>query len=207
LINSGKQSFGLGKTKLLVINSVKMSRSNLQPGLAIRSAQSSDGWKIYQLISGKFLAIGLIFCPIAVLLVGIGLALQRHDERLIRLLLFSMFGCGITSGLTWLYLGFTQARRWIKCWLISDGQRIVALAEVDRKDGYSVLDLLYVVPDYRRRGIGSHFMEHLARQVLLPLYVTPTRGKINFYSRLGFVRVSSEERRYGTFVLRQFQNS
>jgi GNAT superfamily N-acetyltransferase len=78
-------------------------------------------------------------------------------------------------------------------WIVVDSHGAIAYASMRCKNTYSELARLYVHPRYRRRGIGSRLVRHLADVVTKPIYVFPASGTRRFYIRLGFRPVSPDE--------------
>jgi N-acetylglutamate synthase-like GNAT family acetyltransferase len=79
---------------------------------------------------------------------------------------------------------------WQYYWVIEYRGYLVACAKLQRYSSYSTLFDLYVVPDWRRQGVGSHFVSFLAQQATKPLYLACLPARLPFYQRLGFAQVS-----------------
>ncbi|BAY13279.1 GNAT family N-acetyltransferase [Calothrix sp. NIES-2098] len=78
--------------------------------------------------------------------------------------------------------------------LIEHNDRLVACAIHSHKGSYSLLNSLYVKPNYRRLGLGSFLVQNLASRVVKPIYVFPTPESFRFYLRNGFTLVKEQNR-------------
>lgn len=119
--------------------------------------------------------------------VGIHLTLTMGLQRIINLLI----GPGLVVGLGVLvavWVGWNEY--WKNFWVIEHGQHLVACAKLRRYDTYSLLHDVYVVPEWRSQGVGSHLVTHLGTQAIKPLYLTCLPKLAQFYLRLGFLPVS-----------------
>jgi len=172
---------------------------SLPPGCTIRPARSTDRVELYTLLQ-QFrqevippttrtewtfrVVAGGVFSGL-----GIHLALTLGFQRLINLLI----GPGIVVGLgilaaTW----FTWNDNWQNFWVIEHDGQLVACAKLRCYDTYSLLHDVYVVPEQRTQGIGSHLVAHLGAQAVKPLYLTCLPKLAQFYLRLGFMPVSAK---------------
>ena len=76
--------------------------------------------------------------------------------------------------------------------LIEHKNRLVAYAIHSNKVSYSLLNSLYVKPDYRRIGLGSCLVQNLASRGVRPIYVIPTTESFRFYIRHGFTLIQEQ---------------
>jgi amino-acid N-acetyltransferase len=131
----------------------------------------------------KLLALALL------LAIGGYLAIAISPEMLVNLLAGPalVLGMGIL-----LAIGITWNEEWENFWVIEHQQNIVACAKLRRYSRYSLLHDLYVVPEWRSQGLGSHLVYCLGKQATKPLYLTCLPGLVQFYHRLGFAPVSSK---------------
>ena len=84
-------------------------------------------------------------------------------------------------------------REWNQYWVIETKGYLVACAKLQRHGKYSVLYDLYVVPDWRKQGIGSHLVSHLGQQANKPLYLACLPARLSFYRRLGFAPIAPKK--------------
>lgn len=84
-------------------------------------------------------------------------------------------------------------QEWTRYWVIEYNGYLVACAKLQRHNNYSVLFDLYVVPDWRGRGVGSHLVAYLGQQATKPLYLACLPVRLPFYKRLGFAPVSAKK--------------
>lgn len=120
--------------------------------------------------------------------VGIHLILSLGWQRFINLLLppAIVVGLGILS-VTFI----TWNNDWKDFWVIQHHNRLVACAKLRCYEHYSLLHDVYVTPEWRSRGLGSHLVKYLAKQATKPLYLTCFPKLTQFYLRLGFTPVST----------------
>ena len=90
-------------------------------------------------------------------------------------------------------LNLSLQREWKQYWVIEANGYLVACAKLQRQGNYSVLYDLYVVPDWRKRGIGSHLVSYLGQQATKPLYLACLPTRLSFYRRLGFAPIAPKQ--------------
>ncbi|MDX2231440.1 MAG: GNAT family N-acetyltransferase [Leptolyngbyaceae cyanobacterium bins.349] len=122
---------------------------------------------------------------------GLGLHLwwSLGWQRLLNLLL----GPGILVGLGMLTaICVTWNDDWKNFWVIEYRGQLIACAKLRRHQYYSLLHDVYVIPEWRSQGLGSHMVSHLGTQATRPLYLTCLPKLTQFYLRLGFMPISSK---------------
>lgn len=80
---------------------------------------------------------------------------------------------------------------WEDFWVIEHDRTVVACAKLRCHSRYSVLHDVYVVPQWRSQGLGSHLVNHVGQQATRPLYLSCMPNLVEFYHRLGFTPVAS----------------
>lgn len=85
---------------------------------------------------------------------------------------------------------FTWNDDWEDFWVIEHEQTIIACAKLRCHSRYSVLHDVYVVPQWRSRGLGSYLVNYVGQQATRPLYLSCMPSLVKFYSRLGFTPVA-----------------
>lgn len=75
---------------------------------------------------------------------------------------------------------------WKHYWVIEREGYLIACAKLQHHSTYSILFDLYVLPDWRKQGIGSYLVSQLGQQVNHPLYLACVPARLPFYTRLGF---------------------
>ncbi|HEY9906796.1 MAG TPA: GNAT family N-acetyltransferase [Thermosynechococcaceae cyanobacterium] len=133
---------------------------------------------------GKGLGFGLLG------LVGIyALIVPGGLRSLLRLLMLPILIVSAGAVL----LNLSLQREWKQYWVIEANGYLVACAKLQRQGNYSVLYDLYVVPDWRKRGIGSHLVSYLGQQATKPLYLACLPTRLSFYRRLGFAPIAPKQ--------------
>lgn len=120
---------------------------------------------------------------------GIHLGFMLGMQRFINLLVGS--GMAIGLGVVVAIIA-TWNDSWKHFWVIESNHQLVACAKLRQHNTYSLLHDVYVVPEWRSRGIGSHLVAHLGTQAVKPLYLTCLPKLSPFYRRLGFMPVSTK---------------
>lgn len=175
-----------------------MTVFDLPPGCVIRPAQAADKISIRHLLTQfrqevlppisqgewafRVVAGGLLGG------VGVHLGLSLGLQRLLNLLLSPglVIGFGVLTAIF-----ITRNQEWEHFWVIEHDQMLVACAKLRCHRGYSLLHDVYVVPEWRSRGLGSYLVAFLGMQATRPLYLTCLPKLTQFYLRLGFIPVSS----------------
>jgi N-acetylglutamate synthase-like GNAT family acetyltransferase len=85
---------------------------------------------------------------------------------------------------------FTWKDDWQDFWVIERERTIVACAKLRCHSRYSVLHDVYVVPQWRSRGLGSYLVQYMGQQAIRPLYLSCMPNLVKFYNRLGFIPVA-----------------
>jgi len=96
---------------------------------------------------------------------------------------------GLAIALT---LVITWNSDWEDFWVVEAHHQVIACAKLRRYHHYSLLHDVYVVPEWRSRGLGSAFVFYLGQQAPKPLYLTCIPKLIPFYLRLGFREVAAK---------------
>jgi GNAT superfamily N-acetyltransferase len=172
---------------------------SLPPGCTVRPARSSDRLALQNLLHQFRQEVlppttqteWIVRILIAGLVGGLGihLTLTMGMQRVIHLLM----GPSVVVGLsvlvaTW----FSWNEYWKNFWVIEHNYQLVACAKLRCYDTYSLLHDVYVVPEWRSQGIGSHLVAHLGKQANKPLYLTCLPKLAQFYLRLGFMPVAAK---------------
>jgi N-acetylglutamate synthase-like GNAT family acetyltransferase len=92
-----------------------------------------------------------------------------------------------------LLVNLALQREWNQYWVIETKGYLVACAKLQRYGKYSVLYDLYVVPDWRKKGVGSHLVNFLGQQANKPLYLACLPSRLSFYQRLGFAPIAPKK--------------
>jgi N-acetylglutamate synthase-like GNAT family acetyltransferase len=171
--------------------------SSLSRGFLLRPARAADKWRIQRLLRNfdqestprstrSSLLMRYTFTGLLVVF-GIHLVMSVGMQ-----LLFYLLGI-IGTSLLAQALSIVLSTDWIKFWVIEYDGKLVACAKLCRYDTHSVLYNVLVSPKWRRRGIGSFLVEHLADAANKPLYLACYPDKLSFYRRLGFVQVKRRD--------------
>ncbi|MEA5551475.1 GNAT family N-acetyltransferase [Anabaena cylindrica UHCC 0172] len=172
--------------------------SSLPPDYTIRQVRNIDLPAIYQIILLRFndfkiliiftlfltTGIFLIFSAICIIIGNCSISFQ---DFWITLVLIPLIVSGSILIISFLQIAsiFNRQDSSIVL-LIEHSNRLVAYAIQSNKGSYSLLNSLYVKPDYRRLGLGSCLVQNLARRGVRPIYVFPTPESFRFYIRHGF---------------------
>lgn len=110
--------------------------------------------------------------------------------RLLMQILFSAVGVGAIVILATIFISIQYD--WTHYWVIEHQGNLLACAKLQRQNGYSVLFDLYVIPDWRGQGLGSHLVSYLGQRATKPLYLACLPARLPFYQRLGFSQVAAK---------------
>ncbi len=170
---------------------------SLPPGCILRLASDSDKHQIQALLSRleqelvphslwwrRFWQRGLWSIAIALTTLRIGLYFvgaphYTSSPKMSLLLLLGWGGSWIVNA----------QREWHNYWVVDCAGQIVACAKLQPFKLYTVLYDLYVLPDWRKQGLGSYIVSHLAQIATHPLYLACYPPRLSFYQRLGFTPV------------------
>lgn len=171
----------------------------LPPGCTIRPARALDRTAIHHLLDQfrqeilpprspseqvlRLLAIALLGAGGAYLVGATGW------QRTFNLLLGPTAVLGLAIALV---LVITWNSDWENFWVAEHHHQIIGCAKLRRCNHYSLLHDVYVVPEWRSRGLGSSLVAHLGQQALRPLYLTCIPRLVPFYGRLGFTEVAAK---------------
>lgn len=122
----------------------------------------------------------------AIAFLGFSLFVALKDWRL---WVYIMLGFGplylVLGGLHWLDRQSFQ-RDWIDTWVVASQARLIAYAKWQHYDGYSELQQLYVLPQWRFHGIGAALIDRLSSQTQQPIYILSDRQSQDYFQRFGF---------------------
>ena len=123
-------------------------------------------------------------------IVGVGAAIAAGGLRsLLRFLTVPL----LLVSVGFVLVSLSLQREWNQYWVIEANGYLVACAKLQRCGKYSVLYDLYVVPDWRKKGIGSHLVNFLGEQANRPLYLACLPSRLAFYRRLGFAPIAPKK--------------
>ncbi|MBX9254419.1 GNAT family N-acetyltransferase [Desmonostoc muscorum CCALA 125] len=178
--------------------------SSLPPDYTIRQARNIEIPAIYQIvllgfnglkiliIFALFLTIG-IFLILSAMCIAIGNCSISLQDFWIALVLMPLLVSGSILITYFLQIASIFHRQDSSIVLLIEHQNcLVAYAMQSKKGSYSLLNSLYVKPDYRRLGLGSCLVQNLARTGVRPIYVFPTPESLRFYIRHGFTLVQEQ---------------
>lgn len=175
------------------------SEIRLPPGCLLRQANSSDlldfkqlgrqnAFNNFRLLLAFLVGLNLLVIFVYLLTAWIigSLFLFARNFKMILFLLGStwvsfFFGC---------VLGFFTTNSCLdlsNTWIIKCQGQLVAWVTLRRSTKGSNILVLFVVKNWRKRGLGSALINHLIQEVSPPLSVICTDKLVSFYSRLGFV--------------------
>ncbi|BCL39634.1 GNAT family N-acetyltransferase [Nostoc sp. MS1] len=84
--------------------------------------------------------------------------------------------------------------KWKQFWIIEANNHLIAFGQLRNFKFTQELGSIFVVPNWRNRGIGSFLVKHLVSQAEYPIYLKCLTSKLSkFYINKGFVPVSFEE--------------
>lgn len=78
----------------------------------------------------------------------------------------------------------------IHTWVAIYMNENIGWADINTQNNYSVLEVLRINRNFRRRRVGTILVQTLAEQEIKPLYVQPERHVVSFYEKLGFTQVN-----------------
>lgn len=94
----------------------------------------------------------------------------------------------------WIVATLAPTRDWHRfCWVVEYQGRFVAYGVLRPYPNYSMLERLFVHPDWARKGIGSTLVKTLIHKVKKPIYVESAIRVVGFYTRLGFQKIQFRE--------------
>jgi GNAT superfamily N-acetyltransferase len=94
----------------------------------------------------------------------------------------------------WIIATFAPTRDWHRfCWVVAYKGRFVAYGVLRPYSNYSMLEQLFVHPNWARKGIGSTLVKTLIHKAKKPVYVESAIRVVDFYIRLGFRKIHFRE--------------
>jgi N-acetylglutamate synthase-like GNAT family acetyltransferase len=167
--------------------------SSLPPGFLLRPAKAIDKLligKLLRRLQQEIMPIGsqiqLIAITIALGFLAFGLFWTGTQW-----LFHWLFGFLLMLVILWLLLFVLNLKdSWVNFWVIEHRGSLVACAKLCQYETYSILYDLFVVPEWRKRGLGSHLVRQLGQRATKPLYLGCLPSTVLFYTRLGFTPVS-----------------
>lgn len=191
-----------------------MSQSSSLPvGCSVRPAQEQDAWRLYRWMmqqmaprTNRQILIIVLVVPVLIaialflswMMTGAEVVYQPKQvfQTLLGLVIAVPIGtiAGWVAGqLVSLAIFFSQ-RIWQGMWLIESDRRLIGYARITPRSAYTALDILYLAPSHRRRGIGSAFVQWLIqRDEPTAIYVLASKELQRFYDRLGFLPISDRD--------------
>ncbi len=166
---------------------------NLPTGCTLRPAQPTDRVTLRQFVTQlqtELLpaASRFQFVIVSVILSLMVLALLFISPQLLLQVATSLIVLGLCS---WLTTVFVQSQSgWKHFWVIESGDSLIACAKLCQYHNYAILYDVYVVPTWRRQGLGSYLVQALSQQATKPLYLACFTKTVPFYARLGFISIS-----------------
>ncbi|WP_334310842.1 GNAT family N-acetyltransferase [Nodularia spumigena] len=83
---------------------------------------------------------------------------------------------------------------WQNFWVIEIDNRLIAIGQLRKFALAQELGSLFVIPAWRRQGLGTFLMQHLISQATQPLYLKCVNNRlVNFYVKNGFVPIEFNE--------------
>lgn len=84
--------------------------------------------------------------------------------------------------------------KWQNFWIIEIDNRLIAIGQLRKFALAQELGSLFVIPAWRRQGLGTFLMQHLICQATQPLYLKCVNNRlVNFYVKSGFVPIEFNE--------------
>ena len=75
-----------------------------------------------------------------------------------------------------------------------DGNRIIGCVRIKNVGGYSLAASLAVLPNYRKKGIGTTLIEKIMKEdIKKPVYLFSNKKNEEFYKKFGFEIVETED--------------
>jgi|GEM_PF-2503657 len=146
---------------------------------------------------GQGLLLSSIFLLIPLFGNMIAIALSGLKDLLVLTLIFMPFWligiAGTTYNLGRLWGFFPSQPKNIGTWVAKRKGKIIARADIRYKAGYSLLETLYVAPNFRGQKIGTSLVRRLILEENKPLYVRSPYKTIEFYKNLDFMIVPHED--------------
>jgi N-acetylglutamate synthase-like GNAT family acetyltransferase len=76
-------------------------------------------------------------------------------------------------------------------WIIEKNKSLVGFIQLS--DSNSKIDIIqvFILPNCRRRGLGSALIKHLVENTNKPVYVDCLPALVSYYARLGFIQTGT----------------
>jgi N-acetylglutamate synthase-like GNAT family acetyltransferase len=166
--------------------------SSLPPGFLLRPAKAIDQPLIGRLL--RRLQREIMPIDFQIQLIAIATALGFLALGLFwagpQWLFHWLLGFLLMLVILWLLLLVLNLKNsWANFWVIEHRGSLVACAKLCQYETYSILYDLFVVPELRQRGLGSHLIRYLGQRATKPLYLGCLPSTVLFYTRLGFTPV------------------
>jgi N-acetylglutamate synthase-like GNAT family acetyltransferase len=123
----------------------------------------------------------------------IGLVFTWHYPGVLITVVFSTAPLWMMILLVFLIAKQEQKRQWQKYWVIEYQGILVACGRLDQHEQHSEIYDVFVLPEWRSRGLGQAIVQALLQQAIYPVYLASLPGAVRFYQAIGFERIEPQK--------------
>lgn len=164
---------------------MSQSEITLPPGCLLSKANSSDRLE-FKKLERQYIIKSFPPLLVSFLLILVILVLPSGNFNLVSILFIVGF-LGYVLRLMIIYFRNKTFFDLSNTWYIKCQGRLVAWAALNQNRKGSRILCLFVVENWRRKGLGSALVNCLIQEAPPPLSLFCEQGLVSFYSRLGFV--------------------
>lgn len=161
----------------------------------VREATSPELFrKIYWNLHKNFIILGMMVCiPIIVFIAPLYFVSESYRILVIIILLSTILPFVFLGFIFYRLTCFLSSSKYHKTWILEKNDKLIAIASLQFKYGYSNLVNISVVNGFRNKGYGSYLVQWLCQYVPKPIYAYPVFGLADFYTKLGFSSPNLEQ--------------
>jgi N-acetylglutamate synthase-like GNAT family acetyltransferase len=86
-----------------------------------------------------------------------------------------------------------QKRQWQRYWVIDYQGNLVACGRLDHHENHSEIFDVFVLPEWRSRGLGQAIVQALLQEATYPIYLASLPNAVHFYTLLGFEPIAPQK--------------
>lgn len=76
-------------------------------------------------------------------------------------------------------------------WIIERNKSLVGFIKFSNSNSKTCIIQVFILPNYRRKGLGSALIKHLVENTNKPIYVDCFPELVSYYARLGFIQTGT----------------
>ncbi len=125
-------------------------------------------------------------------MLGLILALAWHYPTVAMAMFLSTMPLWVAILLAFAIADHEQQSNWDQYWVLEYGDELVACGRLEIHHNHSEIYDLFVMPEWRQRGMGRRLMQQLIASARLPIYLASLPKATTFYQGLGFGPIAGD---------------